>query len=63
MTASRTDGRSGGRGRGSQTVTGGGGISGTSRGGSSTDTGDGGSRCSSVPDAKRFLRLYTTASK
>jgi len=53
-TASRTGGRSG-NGRGSHTTTGG--ISGVSWGDSSTA----GSLCSSVPDANRFLRLYTIA--
>jgi len=53
-TASRTGGSSG-SGRGSHTATGG--ISGGSSGGNSTA----GSLCSSVPDAKRFLRLCTAA--
>ena len=53
--ASRTGGRSG-NGTGSHSATGG--ISGGSWDGSSSTAG---SLCSSVPDAKRFLRLYTTA--
>ena len=53
-TVSCTGGKAG-SGTGSHTATGG--IIGGSQGGSSTA----GSLCSSAPDAKRFLRLYTTA--
>jgi len=54
-TASRTGGRSG---NGTESHSATGGISGGSMdGGNSTA----GSLCSSAPDAKRFLRLYTTA--